>query len=189
MATDWRSGAEHLTTGPSPHAGAHPWASLLPGQDPVAGGPPTDVPAEERSFGPDAPVAEARRARPLTTRQYGFADGHGDGELFRNPGEPLNDWRPPRPWPAPTIRPRCSWPNRPGTRRASTATRPSGSPPTAPSRPWTATTASRSTPPVRPSPTPRPSSPGRAWPYASDSTRSGASSCPRPTEATGSCSG
>ncbi|MYW30393.1 hypothetical protein GT040_14135, partial [Streptomyces sp. SID2119] len=96
VATDWRSGAEHLTTGPSPHAGAHPWASLLPGQDPVAGGPPTDVPAEERSFGPDAPVAEARRARPLTTRQYGFADGHGDGELFRNPGEPLNDWRPPQ---------------------------------------------------------------------------------------------
>ncbi|MGO4758644.1 hypothetical protein AB4212_60255, partial [Streptomyces sp. 2MCAF27] len=39
---------------------------------------------------------DARRARPLTTRDYTVVDNRGDGVLFRRPGETRGDWRTPR---------------------------------------------------------------------------------------------
>ncbi|MBH0242878.1 hypothetical protein I3W98_08770 [Streptomyces cavourensis] len=99
-------------TGPAPGGGAHAWTSLRPGQDPVPGGRATGTPTADPhpSDGtvPDGTTSDgiaqdttasdidARRARPLTTREYGFADGHGDGELFRNPGDLENTWTAPR---------------------------------------------------------------------------------------------
>ncbi|MYR96708.1 lonely Cys domain-containing protein [Streptomyces sp. SID4937] len=97
VATDWRTGAEHLMTGQAPDGGAHAWMSLRPGQGPVPGGRATGTPAADPhpSDGTASDI-EARRAHPLTTREYGFADGHGDGELFRNPGDLENTWTAPR---------------------------------------------------------------------------------------------
>ncbi len=107
VATDWRSGAEHLMTGPAPGGGAHAWTSLRPGQDPVPGGrtsgTPTADPHPSDGTAPDATSPDttasdidARRAHQLTTREYGFVDGRGDGELFRNPGDLENTWTAPR---------------------------------------------------------------------------------------------
>ncbi|PWS40797.1 hypothetical protein DKT74_30940, partial [Streptomyces sp. ZEA17I] len=102
VATDWRSGAERLMTGPAPGGGAHTWTSLRPGQDPVPGGRATGAPAADprTSDGtvPDTTASDidARRPHQLTTREYGFVDGHGDGELFRNPGDLENTPTAPR---------------------------------------------------------------------------------------------
>ncbi|MBK5994932.1 lonely Cys domain-containing protein, partial [Streptomyces sp. MBT58] len=97
VATDWRTGAEHLMTDPAPDGGAHAWTSLSPGQAPVPGGRTTGTPtAGPHPSDGTASDIEARRAHPLTTREYGFADGHGDGELFRNPGDFEDIWTAPR---------------------------------------------------------------------------------------------
>ncbi|NUP39429.1 MAG: lonely Cys domain-containing protein, partial [Streptomyces sp.] len=55
----------------------------------------TEDPASPDDSAPRA-WADARRPRPLTTRDYTVVDGRGDGVLFRRPGDTRDDRRSPR---------------------------------------------------------------------------------------------
>ncbi|WP_230543806.1 lonely Cys domain-containing protein, partial [Streptomyces griseus] len=99
LATDWRGGPDRLSIGPIQGGSTHAWMSLRPGQEPVAGerapdGLETAEEAPDRTGSTTA--REARRARPLLTRNYGIIDRRGDGVLFRTIGNGDLRWNAPR---------------------------------------------------------------------------------------------
>ncbi len=96
LSTDWRSGTDHITLGPVPDGVGTAWASVGPDADDTGEADVADIVDLYENGSEPADGIEARRQKPLTTRDYGVVDHRGDGVLFRKPGDLQATWQTPQ---------------------------------------------------------------------------------------------
>ncbi|MGW5368849.1 lonely Cys domain-containing protein, partial [Streptomyces sp. NPDC004011] len=95
-STDWRTGTDRITLGPVGDGVGTAWSFVRPDQDADSEGDVADIVDLYGNDSEPGDGIEARRAKPLTTTDYGVVDDDGEGVLFRRPGGIRGDWQTPR---------------------------------------------------------------------------------------------